>query len=330
MGIVSSIGFEVAFDVVLVHASQREAGEHYVQLSRERYVREAECRNVWLIDRDAHAHPHNIPYPAPAAARAVAHAVEHPGCIVGAFAALALYGLPFLVDAADTTLYCTTDRTKLGNEISPTVLRMPRPLGRSYTLRHRGVTFSAFAPAEALVQALQHIRKGMHRWHVVNIDGLEPVDVMAIQLIDCCRRFLGVRPEELEEAAARRLSRRWLERVLPLSSSLADSPKETELRLLLSSVVGKFGYTLQEQVPLYDNGVIVTTFDFAIPALKIGAMYDGAHHWEYDQRQKDAAINLKAARLEWIVARCSSKTMFELVDLICDLIRQKAADVGAS
>lgn len=329
MGKVVSIDVEVAFDVVLVHASQREVGEHYVQLSQERYVREAQCRSVWLIDRDANAHPRNIAYQAPAAARAVAHAVEHPGCIVGAFAALALHGLPFLVDAADTTLYCTTDRTKLGNEISPTVLRMPRPLGKVCTLRHRGVAFRAFAPAEALVQALQHIRKGMHRWNVVHIDGLEPVDVMAIQLIDSCRRFLEVRPEQIKEAAARRLSRRWLERVLLLSSALADSPKETELRLLLSSVVRKYGYTLQEQVPLYYDGVIVTTFDFAIPALKIGAMYDGAHHWEYAQRQKDAAINLKATRLGWTVPRCSSTTMFELVDLICDLIRQKAADVGA-
>ena len=323
MGKVVSIDVEVAFDVVLVHASQREVGEHYVQLSQERYVREAQCRSVWLIDRDANAHPRNIAYQAPAAARAVAHAVEHPGCIVGAFAALALHGLPFLVDAADTTLYCTTDRTRHADECAPAVRRPSRSMGPVVTMSHRGVKFRAMSAAAALVQALQMLRRGEHRWYTEPIAGLEPLDVMAVQLVDCARRHLGLVPVDIREAARRRVDASWLDNILALSSSHADSPKETELRLMLRAVTEEFDVNIQEQVPLRIDGRLLTVFDLAIPELKIGVMYDGAHHWEHDKRQKDARINLVASREGWVLLRCASASMVEMVPAVRAVVAER-------
>ena len=52
-------------------------------------------------------------------------------------------------------------------------------------------------------------------------------------------------------------------------------------------------------VPFIVEGVIVTVFDLAIPEIKVAVMYDGAHHGERKQRNKDSSITLKMIRGDW-------------------------------
>ena len=143
---------------------------------------------------------------------------------------------------------------------------------------------------------------------------------MSIQLIDCARRFLGVVLVDLREAAQGQLNARWLKKLLPLTSAKADSPMETELRLLVSVIVAKYGLELQEQVVLYDGNRIVTTFDLAISDLKIAVMYDGRHHMDFQQRKKDSLINITSSLHGWTVIRCYSETREKCLEVLEQLI----------
>lgn len=314
---------DVEFEAVLTHASQRVAGTEYKRISGKRYLAVNHCREQWQVELGAKHHPRGVPYWAPAAARAVAHAVERPGAVVGGFSALALYGLPFLVEGADTLLFCATSKNQPGGACSPALRRPSTKPGEVWKVRHRGVTIRAAAPADAVVQALKEITRGGHRWATVGVAGLPKEEVMAIQLVDCARRFLGVQPSQIRAAAAQKINAEWLEGVLARSSYLADSPKETEMRLLVRALAAEYGCTVQEQVPFIVDGVIVTVFDLAIPEIKVAVMYDGAHHGERKQRNKDSSITLKMIRGDWTPARCASETMFECLELIEDLLRKR-------
>lgn len=316
-------GMSVAFAAVLINESQRVPGTQYWQVSGKRYLAAEHCRDDWQVELCARHHPRRVAYRAPAAARAVAHAVELPGSVVGGFSALALYGLPYLVEGADTVVFCATSKNQLGGECSPAVRRPSAKPGEVWKLLHRGVTIRAAAPAHAVVQALKEIRRGGHGWATVSVAGFAAEEVMAIQLVDCTRRFLGVQPAQIRAAAAQKINVEWLNKVLTNSSCVADSPKETEMRLLLTALAARYGCTVQEQVPFIVDGVIVTVFDLAIPELKIAVMYDGEHHGERKQRNKDSSINLKMIRGGWTPARCASETMFECLELVEDLLREK-------
>ena len=311
------------FEAVLTHASQRVAGTEYKRISGKRYLAVNHCREQWQVELGAKHHPRGVPYWAPAAARAVAHAVERPGAVVGGFSALALYGLPFLVEGADTLLFCATSKNQPGGACSPALRRPSARPGEVWKVRHRGVTIRAAAPADAVVQALKEITRGGHRWATVGVAGLTKEEVMAIQLVDCARRFLGVQPSQIRAAAAQKINAEWLEGVLAPSGCLAGSPKETEMRLLVRALAAEYGCTVQEQVPFIVDGVIVTVFDLAIPEIKVAVMYDGAHHGERKQRNKDSSITLKMIRGDWTPARCASETMFECLELIEDLLRKR-------
>ena len=235
---------DVEFEAVLTHASQRVAGTEYKRISGKRYLAVNHCREQWQVELGAKHHPRGVPYWAPAAARAVAHAVERPGAVVGGFSALALYGLPFLVEGADTLLFCATSKNQPGGACSPALRRPSARPGEVWKVRHRGVTIRAAAPADAVVQALKEITRGGHRWATVGVAGLTKEEVMAIQLVDCARRFLGVQPSQIRAAAAQKINAEWLEGVLARSSCLADSPKETEMRLLVRALAAEYGLSL--------------------------------------------------------------------------------------
>ena len=205
----------------------------------------------------------------------------------------------------------------------PAVARLRAPHTETWTLTHRGVPIRAATPARATIQALQQIRAGEHSWQTEPIPGVAAEVVRAVQLVDCVRRHLGLQVPELQRVAAGQLSKRWLSKVLNLSRGTADSPKETELRLLLQPVVEKYNLTLVEQYPLVVGGRVVTTFDFAIPELKLGIMYDGSHHWTYDQRQLDTSINLTSMLHGWTVPRTASKSMRQCVEVVEAVLKQK-------
>ena len=317
---------DVKFNAVICYREQFEKGRSYYPVSAKRFVREEDMREQWVVSREAACHPRGVGYYAPAAARAVVHAVERPGSVVAGFSALALYGLPYLVEGADTLLFSpTAPRSTQGGELTPTVRRPSRAVSSTWTLTHRGVPFKAAAPADAVVQALQQVRRGEHGWGTVKVAGWAARDVMALQLIDCARRFLDVPAPDVLGAARGKVDAKWLRPLLASSSALADSPKETEMRLLVTALAHRYGYTVREQMPLIVDGEIVTVFDLAIPELNIAIMYDGEHHWEWKQRNKDSSINLKIASAGWTPARCSSTTMFECLAFIEEVMQKSSA-----
>ena len=146
--------------------------------------------------------------------------------------------------------------------------------------------------------------------------------VEAIILIDCVRRHLGVSTAEILEACRGVVDQRWVSRALTHSSGLADSPKETEIRLLAKRVCREFGVQLEEQVVVQEGEKILTRFDLAIPELKIGIMYDGAHHGEDRQWKKDTEINTDLTVSGWRVLRYTSATLHKLVRQLAALIRE--------
>lgn len=97
-------GMEIEFSPVIVNASQLEHGQTYLRISDARFVHESYGRDRWTVNLSARHHPRSERYDVPAAVRAVVHAFERPRSVVCGFSALALYGLPYLVEGADTTL----------------------------------------------------------------------------------------------------------------------------------------------------------------------------------------------------------------------------------
>lgn len=314
----------VDIEAILIHDKQRTPDLTYHQVSADRYLATEHCREAWRVDNDARHHPRGVRYHGCAAARAIAHAVERPGSIVSGFSALALYGLPYLVEGADTTLLASSGRNQLAGPCLPTIRRHSRATFPIWKVTHRGVGLRTASPVAAVVQALIQVKRGEHCWNVVDVEGLSAEEVRAVQLVDCVRRFWGITLADITAAARHKINASWLRKVLRLSSSLADSPKETEMRLLVAVLAARYGHVVQEQVPLVVDGRTVTTFDLAIPDLKIAVMYDGEHHSDYKQRNKDSSINLKMTLAGWTPARCSSRTMFECLGLVESLMQKSS------
>ena len=101
-------GMEIEFSPVIVNASQLERGQTYL-------------RDRWTVNLAARHHPRSERYDVPAAVRAVVHAYERPGSVVCGFSALALYGLPFLVEGADTTLRAPIGRCSPASTFAPAI-----------------------------------------------------------------------------------------------------------------------------------------------------------------------------------------------------------------
>ncbi len=311
---------DVQFNAIICNQEQLEQGRRYHRVSAQRYVRAEDMREPWVVNMEASCHPRGIGYYAPAAARAVVHAVERPGSVVAGFSALALYGLPFLVEGADTTLLARVAKKTAATATTPALQRIRRGDSTPVLATHRGVSIQVSPPAIAVADALRQIKQREHQWATSPVSGLNDTEVMSIQLIDCARRFLGVVLVDLREAAQGQLNARWLKKLLPLTSAKADSPMETELRLLVSVIVAKYGLELQEQVVLYDGNRIVTTFDLAISDLKIAVMYDGRHHMDFQQRKKDSLINITSSLHGWTVIRCYSETREKCLEVLEQLI----------
>lgn len=252
-----------------------------------------------LVLSDSLRHPRRVKYPVPAEYRAAAFALTHPETIVTGFGALALYGLPYLADAHDIVLIAPKNRTKkLGNQSNPTLTRQPLAPGELWQVVCRGVPIQVVAPAVAVAQALRLIRQAECTWPVVAPEG-EEVFVRAVQLVDACRRFLAITTEAIVIAGKGRVNNRWLANVLKASSALADSPKETEMRLLATKLANDYGIELRQQLEFFDNGELITRADLAFPEPRVALYYDGAHHNDPDRRINDTRIDLFLTSITW-------------------------------
>ncbi|PAT07686.1 hypothetical protein CKJ82_08470 [Corynebacterium hadale] len=302
------------------------AGLHIVHgavgepINREFSLPATMLREPNLVAHAARHHPRGIAYPVPATDRAVAHALSHPGTTVTGMGALALYGLPFFADACDTVLVGPGIRkNRPATQYTPALWRLKLREHEAWTVMCAGQPISVAAPPLAAVHALLSIRRRESAWHTFDASAL----TRAVQLIDATRRFLNLTPESIRISASLRLDRRWLSQVLGASSALADSPKETEMRLLATPVAQKHGLTLAEQVVIRNRwGKRVTDLDLALMEPKIGLMYDGAHHWDKQQRTLDSLIQIELVAQGWQVLRFAEGTLARLPESVEEVLRR--------
>ena len=208
---------EIESSPVIVNASQLERGRTYLRISDARFVHESYGRDRWTVNLAARHHPRSERYDVPAAVRAVVHAYERPGSVVCGFSALALYGLPFLVEGADTTLRAPIGRCSPASAFAPAISRLRAPHTETWTLTHRGVPIRVATPARATAQALQQIRRGEHSWQTEPVPGVQAEVVRAVQLVDCVRRYLNLQVTEVNNATTGQLNQRWMTKVIQLS-----------------------------------------------------------------------------------------------------------------
>lgn len=252
--------------------------------------------------------------PVPAAARAIAMAMERPDHTIAGMSALAVFGLPYFADHCHTTLFGLVKRNKPPTQFSPLIQR-PTTL-EHWHVYFEGVPLKISPPAIAVISALNMIRSGIHRWAAPRIDGFTYQEMQSIQLIDASRRFLDVNPEDIFAAGKGRVNKRWLQRIVDRTTSQADSPKETEMRLLAQALCKDLGLIVHEQYPLWAGRSLVTVFDLAVPELKIAIMYDGEHHLKREQRDWDSQVNVEAALQGWTVIRVTAGTLPRLPEFL--------------
>lgn len=307
-----------------------------VQVSPTCWATQFPARPPELIQYEARFHPHRLMHDAPAGLRAVAAAQEHPRCVVSGLSALALMGLPFLAHSCDATLNTPAGKIDSGDGL---VLRR-RKTKQAWNVKWRGTDIAVSTPPDAVVEALQDIREGIHAW----ADSPWSADkklMWAVQLIDTARRHLTVSTASIEHAARGRLNHRWVKKALRLSSSHADSPKETEMRLMVMALttdprlLGRAGWeplakeiraahvSLTEQFPVFRGSHLITTFDLALVDQRIALMYDGEHHLAREQRDKDFRIGLECQLQDWIVIRVSAGTLDDLPLTLLRLLRSR-------
>ena len=160
-----------------------------------------------LVIRDFVRHPHRVRYQVPAEYRAAAHALANPGTTLAGFGALALYGLPHLVDAHDTVLISPTlHAKKRGSTFEPAFVRKQLEPGELWQMECRDELITVAAPPVAVVQALQLIRSRQCAWPVIASEDDE-VFVRA-----------ALTPETIAVAGKGRVNNRW-----PVSSGRTAS-----------------------------------------------------------------------------------------------------------
>lgn len=299
-----------------------------VALTERHAIPQQQLLDPGVARYNAGCHPKATRYDVPAHLRAAAFALESPLHPLTSFGALALYGLPFFANSCDTVLISDTiGRTQQPAPLRPKVIRGPIPPQDYWSLDCRGQRIRAAAPAVAVAQALKEIRRGNCGWPLVAGGGVDLRFVWAVQLVDAAQRHLAIPTRDILAASHQRLDSRWVNRVLAASSELADSPPETELRLLATGLANQYGLVVKEQVPVMDGARYVTRFDLALVdprrGVQIGLMYDGEHHGDYKQRQQDSLINVVSAAQGWTVFRFSSATLPLLHRLLGDYLREQ-------
>jgi very-short-patch-repair endonuclease len=127
----------------------------------------------------------------------------------------------------------------------------------------------------------------------------------AVAAIDALLRASDLTPTEVRALVSRYPGRRGIQRArdaLSLADAGAQSPKETWLRLLLTSAALP---RLQTQIAVSDEfGEVFAYLDMGWPELKVAVEYDGQQHrtderqYKWDNRRREML-----ERLGWIVVR---------------------------
>lgn len=296
----------------------------------ERFLVPASCLlPERLVSYNASHGGSGVQYRVPAAVRAAVYAMSYPSCVLTGFGALAMYGLPFFADALETVLmHPSASCAQPSAAMQPRIYRGTLPREYRWKVQCGSTEIEVASPPMALVQALKLVKKGKAAWPVTTAPGDSAEFTRAVQLIDAARNHLGIDPAEVLRASYQHLETRWICSAIAASSQLADSPKETEMRLIARKIAEEFDLVLREQVMVVRDNRIITTFDLTLENpdadQKIGLMYDGEHHWERQQRQKDAEINLEVTLQDWLPLRYAADALASMYQQLNELLSRRS------
>ncbi|AGP30976.1 hypothetical protein [Corynebacterium terpenotabidum] len=259
--------------------------------------------------------------------RSRAHQKKNPGCILGGWGAAGFHGLKFWADAAPVLLLSNTlpprgsaDRdTAAATPLSAAVRALPRgfDVDRDTVTpdpafpEHRVVSVSI-----ALAQCLRSVLSGTHHWYVVDIPGLTRREVRAIQLLDAFAQCTHITKVQIREVCRGVVAARTVRKLLRLAASGSESPRETELRLFVRDMLPaghqwetQVGVTYEEETSWGGTKQRRTFLDIACPTLRVGLYYDGKHHEDDAQTDKDFEQLQDLRDGQWTVVRINRKLM---------------------
>lgn len=131
-----------------------------------------------------------------------------------------------------------------------------------------------------------------------------PSDVRAVAALDSMCRTGRATSEAIAETAFRMAGQTGVRRVLgllPVVDPKAESPKETELRLLMA---GSGLPPLESQVEVFDEADrLVSRLDLGNREWKVGLQYDGEEHLKRERRDHDSVTTARLAALGWVTPR---------------------------
>jgi hypothetical protein len=200
--------------------------------------------------------------------------------------------------------------------------------GQSAAALHGAKWVDARRPAEVLWQN-RRAPTGIHVWSdQVDDDETEFIDGVrvttpartaldlacryplgkAVAAIDALARVTHLKTIDVELFAERHKGRRGIRKAriaLDLVDAGAESPRETWLRL----VVIRHGFPRpQTQIPVYNEfGVLVAVLDMGWEDIKVGADYEGEHHRNPVQFDKDIRRHDTVTELGWVDLRVTSR-----------------------
>lgn len=149
-------------------------------------------------------------------------------------------------------------------------------------------------------------------------DILCEAELVAVGDVIIGRKGLRRSPNELAAAVERHPRHRTrLRDALALLDDRAESPKESELRVLL--VRNGFG-GLVTQVEVHEpDGRFVARVDLAIPHLRIAIEYDGDHHRDPRQWRRDQQRRRRLEALGWTYLTVTQADLDDPARLLADL-----------
>lgn len=125
-------------------------------------------------------------------------------------------------------------------------------------------------------------------------------DVRAVAALDSMCRTGGTDPDEIAAAAFAMAGQTGVRRVLgllPAVDPLAESPKESELRMIMGATDLP---AFESQVEIRDeSGALISRLDLGNRQWKVGLQYDGNEHLTRARRDGDSVAMLRLAALGW-------------------------------
>lgn len=122
--------------------------------------------------------------------------------------------------------------------------------------------------------------------------------------------------EDLADVVARSTNRRGIRRLreaVELLEPRSESPRETELRLVLIRA-GIQGLVSNPEVTT--TGGFRYRLDLALPQLKIAIEYQGGHHFSADQAERDMTRRSRLAADGWIVIEVHRRDLTDPRELV--------------